>query len=287
MRDRATGRLFAERVFGEGQLGFLYGTRRGRALLRLIATRSFSALYGLGARSGRSRARIAGFVESLGIDPSEAERPLAEYRTLDEFFTRRLRPGARPVDEDPDHLVSPADGRALAWEALPERIEVKGSRADLARLLGDRELARRYAGGAGLLVRLAPADYHRFHFPDAGVAGPPRTLGGPLHSVHPIALAAGAPSLLNRRVVTRLESRGFGPVLLVEVGALVVGTIVQTHAPGPVARGQEKGTFRFGGSTVIALLEPGRVRWDEDLLASTREGVETLVRMGTRVGVRP
>mgnify|MGYP001256343455 CR=1 FL=1 len=287
VRDRASGQLVPERVFGGGALRFLYGTPQGLLLTRLLAARRpFSVLYGLAQRGRLSRRRVGAFAEALGIDASEAEKPLGEYRSLDEFFARRLRAGARPIDPHPDHLVSPADGRALAWQALPARLTIKDSQVGLRELVGEAALADELAGGPALLVRLAPADYHRFHFPAAGVAGRPRVLPGGLHSVHPIALAAGAPSLLNRRAVTRLESDRFGPLLLIEVGAMIVGTIEHTYFPGRVEKGAEKGTFHFGGSTVLVLARAGRVVWDEDLLASTAEGLETLVRMGTRVGRR-
>jgi phosphatidylserine decarboxylase len=245
-------------------------------------------IYGRLQRTRRSRRRIAGFVASLGIDLAEAERPLDAYGSLDDFFTRRLRAGARPIDPDPAHLLSPADARTLVVPRLDGAcLRVKGTQIDLDELLRDAALARRYAGGAALIARLAPADYHRFHFPDDGVASPARAIGGRLHSVHPIALAAGAPSLANKRTVTLLDSRGFGPLALVEVGALCVGTIVQTYRPGTVRRGDEKGIFRFGGSTVVLLAEPGRLGFDDDLVECSREGMETLVRVGTRVARRP
>ncbi|HBP19747.1 MAG TPA: phosphatidylserine decarboxylase, partial [Planctomycetes bacterium] len=120
-------------------------------------------------------------------------------------------------------------------------------------------------------------------FPAAGRAGPSRPLEGPLHSVHPIALGGGAPSFVNKRSVCVLESEAFGPLALVEVGAMVVGTIEQTYRPGPVSRGEEKGTFHFGGSTVVLLAERGRLRLDEDLVRNSAEGIETYVRMGTRI----
>ncbi len=289
VRDRATGRVFDERVFSERELRFLYEDPRGRALTdRLLSRPWASALYGLAQRTRRSRASIPAFVERLGIDAGEAALPLEDYASLDHFFTRRLRPGARPVDPTPGVLVSPADGRALVLPCVAADgvVEVKGSRLTLTALLGDVDLARRYAGGAVVVVRLAPADYHRVHFPAAGVASAPRRLGRRLHSVHPIALAQGAPSLANAREVTRLDTPDLGALLVLEVGALLVGTIVQTFAPGPVRRGQEKALFRFGGSTVVVLAEPGRLVLDDDLVAASAEGLETLVRMGTRLGAR-
>ncbi|MCO5165359.1 MAG: phosphatidylserine decarboxylase [Planctomycetes bacterium] len=290
IRDRRSGASFPEKVFSEAELRYLYGPPAGRLLERvLVSAAPVSVLYGLLQRAPWSRRRVRGFVERLGIDASEAERPLDDYPTLDAFFTRRLRPGVRPVDPTPSHLVSPADGRVLVYpEVAPGAgLAVKGSRVALAHLVGDAALARRYAGGAAAVVRLAPADYHRFHFPLDGQATPWRGVGRRLHSVHPIALAAAAPSLRNKRAISALVAPEWGAVLIVEVGAMLVGTIVQTYRPGPVARGQEKGYFRFGGSTVVLLLEPGRVRWDDDLVASSRDGVETLVTMGSRIGARP
>jgi phosphatidylserine decarboxylase len=286
VRDRSTGQIFDERVFGGSALNFLYETRAGRLLTdRVLARELPHWIYGWLQRRPASREKVPEFVRSLGIDASEAERPLDDYRSLDDFFTRRLRPGARVFDSEPTHLCAPAEGRVLVVPEVDGLLSVKASRVGLAELLGDAALARRYAGGAAVIVRLAPADYHRFHFCDGGTAGEPRALVGRLHSVHPIALGAGAPSLRNRRAVTVLDSDRFGSLALVEVGALCVGTIEQSFAPGRVERGQEKGLFRFGGSTVVLLAEPGRVRLDEDLEVASAEGLETLVRVGTRIGV--
>ena len=287
IRDRQTGRIFTETVFGGGALPFFYETLPGRLLVELAMSRArVNALYGWWQRRPGSRRRIPEFVRTLGIDADEADRPMKDYRNLDEFFTRKLRAAARPIDQDAEHLVSPADGRAVVIPRLDEDLRVKGSTVALSVLVGDGEVARRYRGGSALVVRLAPADYHRFHFPDDGVAGRARTVSGRLHSVHAIALAAGAPSFANLRAVTRLDSRGFGPLVVVEVGAMLVGRIEQTFTPGPVARGEQKGLFRFGGSTVIVLAEPGRLAWDDDLVNDTGAGLESLVKMGTRVGVR-
>jgi len=286
VRVRTTGALVAERVFGEDSLRLLYGPPAGRLLERLLVSRPlFSRLYGLPKRLARSRRDIPRFVASLGIDPAEAELPLDAYHSLDDFFTRRLAPGVRPIDRDPASLVSPGDGRLLVLRLESDgALTIKGCRLSLPELLGDPVAARRYQGGTAFLLRLAPADYHRFHFPDDGVAGPPLALPGPLHSVHPIARAAGAPSLRNQRHVTSLASAAFGRVALVEVGALAVGTIIQTFVPGPIKRGQEKGYFRFGGSTIVVLGEPGRIVPDPDLVAASAAGLETLVAVGTRIG---
>lgn len=274
-------------MFGERELRLFYGSWLGRTLTQhVLSRRPLSQVYGLMKRSPWSRGQIQGFVDRLGIDASEAARPLEAYSSLDAFFARRLRPGVRPLDPDPNALLSPCDARTLVFSGWPrgEPLVVKKSRVSLAELVGDPALAERFAGGPVLIARLAPADYHRYHFPASGWADPARATEGRLHSVHPIALSAGAASFLNKRSLTLLQTERFGALALIEVGALVVGTILQTYSPGWVQRGAEKGTFRFGGSTVVVLCERGRVVWDEDLLATSATGDETLVRVGTRVG---
>ncbi len=279
--DRRTGALVEERVFGGLGLRRIYsGGPASRVLSRVMPHPWVSALYGRLQRTPRSRRKIARFVHDLGVDASEASLPLADYPSLDAFFTRRLRAGARPLDPSPDALVSPADGRALAFVGGEAPLPVKGSTVTLRDLL-DRPVP--FARAAVLIVRLAPADYHRFHAPCAGVLSAPRAVGGLLHSVHPIALAAGAPSFANRRHVSCLQSARLGELFLVEVGAMLVGEIERTRAAGPVEKGDELGLFHFGGSTVVVVADAARVSLDVDLLGNSARGLETLVRMGERV----
>ncbi len=286
--DRARGTIETEKVFGREMLESLYQRAGGRLFRRLIGRHPVaSELYGRWKRSKSDPAALRHFVESLDIDAGEAEKPLSAYKNLDEFFIRRLCRSARPIDPDPANLLAPGDGRLLAFAAIREQqFAVKASRVDTATLLGSRTRAQRFRDGAALVLRLAPADYHRFHFPAAGMVSRAHAIRGPLESVHPIALDAGAPSFRNKRTVTILESAVFGSIAIIAVGALAVGTIVHTHTPGSVAAGAEHGYFRFGGSTVVLLFQAGRIEVDQDLLDATRGGLETLVKMGTRVARR-
>lgn len=283
--DRESGELCVEQVYGERELRLLYETWWGPALLHTIIKREwFSHLTAILKRSRISRRQIPSFVRRYAIDDTESEFPAAAYHSLDAFFTRRLKPERRPVDQDPRHLVAPAEGRVLAFARPPgDKLEVKGCSVDLDELVGNLDGFR---PGAVFVIRLAPSDYHRFHFPADGQASRPVRIGRGLHSVHPIALSAGAPSFRNKRMVTRLTGTSFGQILQIEVGALTVGSVVQTYRCGPVQRGQEKGYFHFGGSTVILLTERGRVVPDEDLLGATAQGLETMIRVGTRIGLR-
>jgi phosphatidylserine decarboxylase len=183
--------------------------------------------------------------------------------------------------------LSPCDGRALAWQRPGHgQLTVKATRTTVADIIGDPRAASDFSDSAVLLVRLAAADYHRCHFPASGIAHAPQAVGRRLHSVHPIALEAGAPSFVNYRVRTRIDSDAFGPLLIIEVGALTVGSVVQTFTPSRVERGQEKSYFRFGGSALLMLAKTDCVTFDDDLTRATADGVESQVRVGTRVAVR-
>jgi phosphatidylserine decarboxylase len=281
---RESGELRTEPVYGERALRLLYETWWGRMLLHTFIKRDwFSHLSGLLKRSPISRREISGFIHRYHIDDTESEFPTAAYRSLDAFFARKLKPGSRPIDRDPLHLVAPAEGRVLAFSEVPRgRLDIKGCTVDIDDLVGGLSGFR---PGAVFVIRLAPCDYHRFHFPADGQASSSARIGQGLHSVHPIALTAGAPSFRNKRMVSMLSDTHCGRMMQVEVGALTIGSIVQTYERGPVTKGEEKGFFHFGGSTVILLAEPGKVVPDEDLLDSTAQGLETLVKVGTRIGL--
>ena len=220
---------------------------------------------------------------------SEAECPVDSYSNFNAFFTRTLKKDARPFDTEPEILCCPADGKVLVYDRLGADavLPIKGQHVRVDMLVACRETATRYTQGSALVVRLAPYDYHRYHFFDAGHAGPADTINGQYHSVNPIALSHN-PTIfvLNKRTITAIDSATFGTVCCIEVGALNVSSIVQTYAPGPVQRGQEKGFFQFGGSTLVLLFPANTVTFDEDLLADSSTGTEVHVRAGERVGQR-
>ena len=202
---------------------------------------------------------------------------------------------ARPIADGDRVAVFPADGRHLVFPNvdLAGGFYVKGRKFTLLELFDEDQeqeeywpLAKKYAGGSMVISRLCPVDYHRFHFPLAGIPGEPRLLNGPLYSVSPIALRRNISYLVqNKRILTELESPVFGSVACFEVGATNVGTIVHTFVAGrPVAKGEEKGLFKFGGSCAITLFQPGRIRFDSDLVEQSRQCVETYARMGDRLG---
>ena len=289
--NRLTGKMETEKVYGEGFLRWTYGHPAGKlALWSFVKRPFFSEWYGRRMDKPESAARVKPFIERYGLDPSDFADAPESYGSFNEFFFRKLKPAARPIDEDADSVVFPADGRHLGFQRASDiqGVFVKGQRFQLRELLGDAALAERYEDGALVLSRLCPVDYHRFHFPAAGVPGENRMIDGPLFSVSPIALRKRLSYLwTNKRAITRLKTERFGTVLLLEIGATCVGTIRQTYAAGTdVAKGAEKGYFAFGGSSTITIFEPGAVRLEEDLLAQSSKLTELYAKVGSRMGRR-
>lgn len=283
--NRLTGRIETEAVYGEGFLRFTYENPLGTLPLNALVKRAFfSQWYGRRMDDPASRAKIAPFLTTYGVDTAEFADLPDSFRTFNEFFYRKLKPQARPIAAGTGDIVFPADGRHLVLPDIAACGDffVKGVRFDLAELLNDAETARRFANGNMLISRLCPVDYHRFHFPCDGTPGTPRLINGPLYSVSPIALRK-RPSILweNKREITVLRSPELGDVLLLEIGATCVGSIVQTFTPdAAIRKGAEKGCFRFGGSCCITIFEPGRIRFAGDLVEHSRAGREVYARMG-------
>lgn len=287
--DRYREEICSEKVYGDRSLRWTYGTMAGRAALHLLVKRAlFSHWYGWSMDRPGTRQKIEPFIEKFELDASEFALRPEEFKTFNEFFFRKLKPEARPIDSKPSSICFPADGRHLCVPDLStgDGLFVKGEMFDLETLVGDRGLASRYANGSLLLSRLCPTDYHRFHFPMGGTPGPAKLLNGHLFSVNPIALCQNIQILAtNKRVMTELVTESCGTVLLMEIGATCVGGICQTYEPGAVvAKGDEKGYFRFGGSSTIVIFEPGRVVFDEDLVEQSSQHRELYARMGDSMG---
>lgn len=214
-----------------------------------------------------------------------------EFVSFNDFFTRKFRPDARFFAKDQNTLPAFAEGRYLAFEKSDDikTYPVKGVEISLSSLFNNEPLAKLFSGGPLFIARLCPTDYHRFHYPDEGMTQDHYRVSGPLHSVNPLALLVKPDILVtNERVVSILQTKNFGRLAYIEVGATCVGHIVQSHSlEKPFCRGDEKGYFLFGGSTVILLGEPGRWNPDGDLLEQTKAGRETLVLLGEKIAKQP
>lgn len=266
-------------------LRFLYGNAFGACILKLLVCRPVSKAVGKFLDSRLSRGLIKGYVRKHGIDMSlyEAE----EYKSFNAFFTRRIRAELRPFDFSPDSFLSPCDGKLSVFSVNEGGMfEIKGFRYTAESLLKNKELAEKYFGGLCLVFRLSVEDYHRYFYIDDGKKGNNVFIKGKLHTVQPAALERRRVFTENCREYTVLETKNFGAVTQVEVGAMMVGRIVNNHDECEFRRGEEKGRFEFGGSTIVLLVEPERVVLDEELFENTKNGDETVVRCGERLGYK-
>ena len=290
LHNRHTGGTEIEQVYGEAWLRRIYGNPLGKVTLHAVVKRAlFSKIYGWAMDRPGSARRVAPFIRDFGLDPAEfLEVDPKAYRTFNEFFYRKLKTSARPVDARPEMAVLPADGRHLGFQDVSKikGIYAKGQTFDIPELVGDRALGARYAGGTVVCSRLCPVDYHRFHFPVAGTPHAAVPLPGLLYSVNPIALRRCAAYLWkNKRQRVTIDAGAFGLVTIVAVGATNVGTIIETYAPEqPMAKGDEKGYFRFGGSFLATLFEPGRICLEADLAQAGESGIELYARVGSALG---
>ncbi|MFA5973019.1 MAG: phosphatidylserine decarboxylase [Lentimicrobiaceae bacterium] len=283
---RESGQLKTEKVAGEKWLVWLYYNPIGEATLWALAKRKLvSAIYGTMMDRPSSAKKIHPFIEDFDIDMSIAQKQ--EFNNFNDFFTRKLKADARPVDTSSTSVVSPADGKILAYADISNSdFIIKGYRFNVSSFLDNPDLAQKYHDGALLIIRLAPFDYHRFHFPVSGNVSLNKKIDGDYYSVNPFALRKKAEIFcLNKREYTILSNPLFGDVVMAEVGATMVGSIVQTFKGSYVNKGEEKGYFKFGGSTVVLLFEKSKIQVDKDLLINTAKGYETTVKMGERIGV--
>jgi len=289
--DRASGRVVTETVLGDGLLKWAY-TSPCSGLLRwpLFGTACLSRLLGWYADLGISRRRIAPTVAQLGIRLEEFEVPEGGYRSFNEFFCRHIQPGARDfaTRRDDRVLSSPADCRLLVWPQLQDDtcLLVKGTPFTVGELLGERgrQYAETFRNGSLCICRLCPADYHRYHFPASGEVLESWRLRGKYHSVNPVAIAAGFKVFSqNVRQVSILKYDKFGLGAFIEVGAFGVASINNTHGGGQFQGGEEKGYFTFGGSTIILVFAPQVVRFSEDIVSHSAQGLETLVKAGEEI----
>ncbi len=263
----------------------LYTTRTGGYVLRVITRPGFSRRCAGIMDSRYSSVYIKHFVKKKRIDMTEY--PARRYRSFNDFFTRTINPGARPVDMDKDALISPCDSLLTAYTIEKNSMfTVKGTKYTLGTLLGGDRIADEYQGGLLLVFRLMPENYHHYIYPDDGVKGPNTYIGGKLHTVRPLAHEKYAIYTENCREYTILDTENFGRVLFMEVGALMVGRIVNLHGEHAFKRGEEKGYFEYGGSTVIMILKKNVAQLDEGFIKALDSEKELPVKQGQRIGCK-
>ena len=265
-------------------LRFLYRTVIGRAVLKLITARWISRFVGKILDSGISKPLISRFVKKNGIDLSEFHSD--NFTCFNDCFTRKIKDGYREIDNSPTAFISPCDSLLTAYRIDEDLIlKIKGSEYKITDLLGgNNSLAEEFNGGLALVFRLCVTHYHRYIYFDNGTKGDNVFIPGKLHTVRPIALESLPVFVRNCREYTVLDTENFGRAAQIEVGALLVGKINNNHREHTFLRGEEKGMFLYGGSTIVVLLQKNRVSLAEEVFTATESGAEVSVLMGEKLG---
>ncbi|NGX42299.1 MAG: Phosphatidylserine decarboxylase proenzyme [Chlamydiae bacterium] len=288
--DRTTGKIHKEKVYGNAILKLLYGGGFFGTFLKFLTSHFSlcSALFGWWHKLPFTKRKIRPFIKRFAIDTSEFLEPIENFHSFNDFFIRQLKPEVRPIVGDSKTAIIPADGRYLFFQniALTDGFLVKGEKFHLEMLLLNEELASRYQHGAMVIARLCPSDYHRYHFPVDCSPGESHLIHGRLFSVNPMAIKKDIHIFSkNKRTICELETKQFGKVLYLEIGATNVGSINQTYEPhSSYRKGAEKGFFSFGASTIILLFEPESITFDQDLLEASSKKIEIKCLVGQSMG---
>ncbi|PRT55813.1 Phosphatidylserine decarboxylase proenzyme 2 [Wickerhamiella sorbophila] len=297
VQDRQTGQIDEEKMNAAIRLGIrlVYSTAPVERSKIKTLLKKYTIRQGLKYDHPSSKAYIKDFIKFHNLDMHDVLYPVDSFSNFNEFFYRQLKPGARPCEQpdDPRVAVSLADCRLTCFRTVDDatRIWIKGKTFSIKKLLGDTypEDASRFNDGSIAVFRLAPQDYHRVHIPVDGILGEPKHIPGHYFTVNPMAIRSNLDVYgENARTVVPIDSPIFGRVIVVLVGAMMVGSIVITAKAGSqVKRTDELGYFKFGGSTCVILFEKGKLVFDSDLTINSDDAIETLVKVGMSIGHTP
>ncbi len=289
VHNRYTCELEEEKVYGDKWLRFIYNNPLGKLCLWALVKRVwFSKWYGWRMNQKKSVSRIQPFIENFNLDPTDFEDDFKSFESFNDFFYRKLTKSSRPIDNNPDSAIFPADGRHLGFQNVSQtkQVFVKGQNFDLEKLFGSIDLSKVFSGGSLVLSRLCPIDYHRFHFPVTGKLKSHELINGNLLSVNPIALRQNLSIFWeNKRYLCIIESKVFGKVAVFLVGATCVGSVHLTASQSnDYVKGDELGYFSFGGSSVITVFQPGKINLDGKFLEISSQGYEFYSKIGEAMG---
>ena len=284
---RGDNTLQKEKVMAEGLIKWSCQSAMAKPFNKLLFKSAFlSNVLGKYFSSSLSKGKIKSTIKDLDIQMSDFIEPESGYKHFNDFFTRHINKDCRPFDNSKNTLISPADGRVLVFPELKgdTLVHVKGCKYSVDQLL-NRD-AKEYHNGALAVIRLCPADYHRFHFPCEGNILETVDINGAYYSVNPIVLEQGMNVFCeNKRAYTIIDNPELGKVCYMEVGAFGVGSIKNTYKGNTVTKMQEKGYFEFGGSTVVLVFEPNKIKFSQDLIEHSKQGYETFLKVGETMGI--
>lgn len=263
-------------------LRFLYNTYIGRLILKVLITKPISNLAGLFMNSSLSKFMIKRFIDKNDINMFEYDD--RKYKSYNDFFTRKVISYKRPINASKDVLISPCDSKLIAYKITDDlTIGIKNGYYSINSLV-DKDILEEYKGGHALVFRLSTDNYHRYCYIDSGSKGKNNKIKGVLHTVQPISLNKYNFYNTNSREWTILNTNNFGKVIQVEIGALCIGRIKNEHETYIYKKGEEKGYFEFGGSTIVLLFKKNTIKLDDDIYKNSQENIETIVKYGERIG---
>ncbi len=287
--DRYTKQIISERIFAKEFLIWAYNTTTGRFFTQILFRQKFvSKFYGWWHKQSWSKKKIKPFIKKMNVNMRESLKSTESFKSFNDFFTREIDLSHRPVNQDDEVCVAPCDGRVMVYPKinLDNEFHIKRSSFKLGSFLQDDNLEQKYSGGSMLISRLYLTDYHHFHFPDSGLPKKSSAMDGKYYATSPYSISSLTPFYTeNHRMLTQFESDNFGEIVISEIGAFTVGSIKQQYQPDvAVGKGDHKGFFELGGSTIVLLFEKGVVNFDSDLIRNSKYDLETYVRQGDSIG---
>ncbi len=264
-------------------LSFFYNTIFGRILLKICTMKFISDIAGIYMNSRLSKHKIKKFIKDNKIDITDYEK--TTYNSFNEFFTRKIIPTKRPIDMTETSFISPCDSKLSVYTIHNDlTLCIKDSYYTINTII-DKKILKKYKRGYALVFRLSPTDYHRYCYIDSGYHEKNNKIKGILHTVQPIALERNYDFYkTNTREWTILHTNNFGDVIHIEIGAMTIGKIKNEHENYIFKKGEEKGHFEFGGSTIVLLVKKGIINLDKDILENSKNNIETCVKYGEKIG---
>lgn len=271
--------------FQDKFLSKLYGCAIGRFFVKILVHPIFSKIGGAFLSSPLSKPMIKRFVKNHNIDLNKYTA--CKFNSYNEFFTRKLKAEKLKINMQKDVFISPCDSKLLVTTITEDGVfNIKHTKYSVNSLLKNEDLAEQFINGTAFTFRLTVDDYHRYCYPDWCFKHEGIKIKGKLHTVNPVANDKYPIYKENSREYCILDTKNFGKVIFMEVGALMVGKINNHHLIGDFAKGDEKGMFQFGGSTIIVMTQKDMVKVDEDILTNSNDGYETIVTIGEKIGIK-
>lgn len=270
--------------YSNNTLNFLYNTLIGRFFIKIAISKFVSNLIGKYMNSKLSRHKIDKFVDKNNINLLEYSK--LNYNSYNDFFTRKVIEAKRPIASNKDYLISPCDSKLSVYKINNDlTLKIKDSYYSIDSLI-EEDILKDYVNGYALVFRLGVDNYHRYCYIDSGYKSKNIHINGVYHTVQPITLNKYNFYKTNTREYTVLSTNNFGKVIEVEIGAMGVGRIVNHHNEHKYKKGEEKGYFEFGGSTIVLLIKKNVIDIDEDILNNSKLNIETNVKYGEKIGIK-